>query len=384
MNTHPGCAPPLARLLTALMLCQAAYAAGQCPPVVPGFSWHSEGDAVRFTDETESVFAPIENETWAFGDGAADIGYSVAYTYGAGGIDTVHLSFSAGGCDFSIPGLVAHGMTGDVCGLDLFSDFSASSVGNNVLAFSDASSAPTDVAYLWAFGDGAIDLSSDPVHPFVFPGGYDVTHSIAALDTIAQVGCVAGRARHVRVDGNASTCDTSLFLNINANYFDGFAAFNATAEVLNPDLTILSAVWDFGDGSTDVGLSPDIQHYYAAPGSYQVCVTIQAIHSSTQELCEAHACQTLVPALTGYSEQKDRADLRAFPDPFTDDLNIEFGPLSDNGFWSLLDARGCAVRSGTVPVSGRSHLETAGLSSGLYFMLVRSSLGTSGIKVMRR
>lgn len=384
MNPHLRCAPRLARLLVAFMLGQAVNAVGQCPPVVPGFSWRSEGDAIRFTDETQSDFSPITNETWTFGDGAADNGYSVAHTYGSADIDTVRLAFSAGGCDFSIPGMVAHGMTGDVCGLELFGDFESSATGNNVLTFSDASSAPTDMAFLWAFGDGTIDLSSDPVHPFIFPGGYDVTHSIAAVDTVAQVGCVAGRARRVWVDGNASTCDTSLFLNINANYFDGFAAFTVTAEVLNPDLAVLSAAWDFGDGGTDVGLSPNIQHYYSYPGSYQACVTIQAIHSSTQELCEVHACQTIVPALTGYPEQQDLAELRAFPDPFTEDLNIVFGPLSENGTWSLLDSRGCTVRSGTVPSSGRSHFATAGLSSGLYFMIVRSAQGASAIKVVRR
>lgn len=371
-------------LIGLIPLLAGPWAFAQCPPVTPGFAWANVGDAIAFTNSSQSDFALLTDVQWSFGDGAYDSGDQVTHTYSTADIDTVRLSFLAEGCSFSVQGLVAHGMSGDQCGLSLFSGFSASALGNNQMSFLDASYSPTDMAYLWMFGDGALDLSPSPAHVYVFPGSYDVTHSVASQDVGAQVGCVAGSARRVLVDGNASSCDTSLFVNLDAAYFDGVASFNVVATATDPDLSILSGEWDFGDGTSDVGLSPAPQHFYSYPGPYQTCLTVHAVHVATQEPCEAIVCHTFEVAFTGVAEKGTPAAVRAYPDPFADELHLETNTHGAPLPWCMTDLAGRVVRTGTMPAIGRADMTTSNLPAGLYLLRFGVGGDARSIRLVRR
>lgn len=369
------------RGLAPLLVANLAF--GQCPPVTPGFTWQSSGDAIVFTNTSQSDYAYLTDVAWSFGDGSFDSGDQVTHTYATADIDTVQLTMTADGCAFSVIGAVAHGMTGDLCGLTLTSGFAASAQGNNQVAFQDASYSPVDMAYLWLFGDGALDLSPSPTHAYVYPGSFDVTHSIASQDIVAQAGCVAGSARRVLVDGNASSCDTSLFVNLDAAYFDGLASFNVVATATDPDLEILSADWSFGDGATDVGLSPAPQHFYSYPGPYQTCLTVHAVHVTSQVTCEAVVCYTLEGALTGIADNGALDPVRAYPDPFSSELHIEADALVAPMHWRLTDLTGRVVRQGTLTSTGRTDLATGTLPAGPYILRVGTEALTRAIRLIR-
>ncbi len=54
---------------------------------------------------------------------------------------------------------------------------------------------------------------------------------------------------------------------------------------------IVCTEWDFGDGTTTTG-GPNVNHYYTAPGVYDVCLTVLAIVDG--ECCEDRYCQKIV------------------------------------------------------------------------------------------
>jgi PKD repeat protein len=52
-----------------------------------------------------------------------------------------------------------------------------------------------------------------------------------------------------------------------ASQFDG-------STTSSPDYGIASYLWDFGDGQTQMGALPAVQHTYAKPGSYSITLTV--------------------------------------------------------------------------------------------------------------
>ena len=115
--------------------------------------------------------------------------------------------------------------------------------------------------WLWSFGDGTTSTLFDPIHVFAANGVYHVTLSMG--DTM-QGGCFDSRMHEI-VIGDTTGCH---------------ADFSAT--LLTPPLTMqfhnLSTgtngpwFWSFGDGSSATTFDP--HHTYAAPGLYQVSLSI--------------------------------------------------------------------------------------------------------------
>jgi PKD domain len=185
----------------------------QCPGVLPAFSWHSNGNAVVFQDQTTLVWDSI---IWDLGDGTElNSESSVSHIYDVAAVDTVRLTVKKSGCTFVTMGLVAHGGDTEVCNDAITSDFSYGQTGNNEVAFSDQSDAAgANVISYWNFGDGSADLTLSPTHFYLYPGAYDVSHSIVTVDQQFTTACTAGQARKLLVRGNTSTCGTSVFLNL--------------------------------------------------------------------------------------------------------------------------------------------------------------------------
>ena len=120
----------------------------------------------------------------------------------------------------------------------------------------------TIVAYDWDFGDGATDSGGTTSHNYGSGGTFAVT--LLVTDE----------------DGSSDTFIDSVVVvppneeptaSFTWNCTDLDCTFDAAASD-DSDGTIVSYDWDFGDGATDTGVTPN--HSYAAGGGYTVTLTV--------------------------------------------------------------------------------------------------------------
>ncbi|UCH96662.1 MAG: PKD domain-containing protein, partial [Candidatus Aminicenantes bacterium] len=129
--------------------------------------------------------------------------------------------------------------------------------------FTDQSSDPdgTIQSWEWDFGDGGTSTTQNPSHTYSSAGTYTVTLTVTdngdATDWVSKDVTVSA--------GNQSpTADFTFTTNeLTANFTD---------QSSDPDGTIESWNWDFGDGGTSTTQNPS--HTYAADGTYTVYLTV--------------------------------------------------------------------------------------------------------------
>ena len=118
-----------------------------------------------------------------------------------------------------------------------------------------------DHDYAWNFGDGTTGTGSTPHHEYAAAGTYNATL------TVTDNGGLTG-TKTVAVEVTAPPPPTAFFI---ANLAFLTASFdgNGSSDV---DGTITDYAWDFGDGNTGTGPTPD--HVYATAGIYTVTLTV--------------------------------------------------------------------------------------------------------------
>jgi PKD repeat protein len=124
----------------------------------------------------------------------------------------------------------------------------------------------TIVSYDWDFGDGSTGTGPQPQHAYAAPGVYDVT--LTVTDDAGDTSAPATTTATIDPANQAPTADP------NGPYtgtvgvpvtFDGSGSSD-------PDGTIVSYDWDFGDGTTGTGVSPT--YIYATDGAFTVTLTV--------------------------------------------------------------------------------------------------------------
>jgi PKD repeat protein len=152
------------------------------------------------------------------------------------------------------------------------------------LHFSAAAQAAgvSPVTYTWAFGDGTKASGSAPTHSYATPGSRS-----AQLTVTDGFGSTAIASQLLVALDRPPVADIALPSSAQA----GTAASFGPGSSSDPDGTIASYAWDFGDGSTGSGSSP--QHTYAAAGTYSVMLTVTddsgATASATRSLVVGEA-----------------------------------------------------------------------------------------------
>ncbi|MCV2395822.1 PKD domain-containing protein [Actinotalea sp. M2MS4P-6] len=128
-----------------------------------------------------------------------------------------------------------------------------------------ASSDPdgTVVSYAWTFGDGGTATGATASHDYAAGGSYPitltVTDDLGATDTLSQV---------VDVPEPPNQAPTASF---SSSVTDLTVTLDGSSST-DPDGTVVSYLWDLGDGSTDTGATTS--HTYAAGGTYTVELTV--------------------------------------------------------------------------------------------------------------
>lgn len=152
--------------------------------------------------------------------------------------------------------------------------FSATAImGTTSWDFRDASSSTGSViGWNWDFGDGNTSTQQNPIHAYNMPGPFLVCLTIFTSDSCTSVFCDT-----VGTNGSGNTCQADF------SHQQGTGNQVYFASLSSASAGIAAYFWDFGDGNTGTGVSP--QHTYAAPGTYNVCLSIIANDSCTSTYC---------------------------------------------------------------------------------------------------
>jgi PKD repeat protein len=248
------------------------------------------------------------------------------------------------------------------------------------LAVSFDASASSDpdgsiASYAWDFGDGATGSGAKATH--TYPGA----GSFTAVLTVTDDKGATGRATKTVTVATGNRTPTASFT---ASASDLAVSFDASASS-DPDGTVASYGWTFGDGSTGSGVTAS--HTYATPGTYTVTLTVTDDRGAS-----ATAMRTVTVA---------EATVLA-SDAFARTVSGGFGTADTGGAWSVtggaanfavtggagqikLTAPGAgptaflsSVSSASTTASASFSLDKVADGAGVYVSLVGRRVGTTG------
>src|SRR5882762_2363602 len=225
-----------------------------------------------FTSTSSDPDGTIARYAWTFGDGGTASTQNPSHTYTAGGTFTVTLTVTD---NQSATGSVSHPVTVTAPPPPNQPPVAAFSSSCTQLTcnFTSTSSDPdgTIASYAWTFGDGGTASTQNPSHLYTAGGTYTVT--LTVTDNQSATGSVSHPVtvtappppNQPPVAAFTSTC-TQLTCN-----------FTSTSS--DPDGTIASYAWTFGDGGTASTQNPS--HPYTAGGTYTVTLTVTDNQNAT-------------------------------------------------------------------------------------------------------
>jgi CRISPR/Cas system-associated protein endoribonuclease Cas2 len=231
------------------------------------------------------------------------------------------------------------------------------------------------------YGSAACDYSSSQIVP------QDVRYNLATAGTwkgsfIPAMIYTAPYAFEHHLISFHLTDTTAIPCQVNSQ-------FSIVADTLNPGVYnayetstgngVLSYLWDFGDGTSSTLQYPN--HQYAIPGQYVVCLSVtSAVGTNTcsDTYCDSSSVQkmtagflmsqfnVIAPIVTNINETEKSIEIKAYPNPISDELVIEFTHKDfDRLNYELIDAIGRVVLSNSFE-KGKTTINTSQLSKGFY------------------
>ncbi|MER7447909.1 PKD domain-containing protein [Microbacterium sp. NPDC097977] len=208
---------------------------------------------------------------WNFGDGVLATGATASHTYSTGGTYTVTLKVTD---STSLVNVVSRSVT--VVPNQAPTAAVSATAAHLDVAFDGSASADADgtiASYAWDFGDGATGTGATASHTYATAGEFTVTLTVT--------------------DDNGTTASTTRAVTTTlAPNQDPTAAFTTSTDLLaistdattstDPDGTIQSYAWTFGDGATGTGVTA--AHTYAGAGTYAVTLTVTDNRGGTSTL----------------------------------------------------------------------------------------------------
>jgi PKD repeat protein len=224
------------------------------------------GEVITFN--AENSFDPdgqIISYLWSFGDGVNATGVVVGHAYSDNGTYTVTLtvtdndnktgSATAGKTVLNRPPIASFTESAEIAETD------------EVIYFNASESYDLDgqiESYFWDFGDGNNATGITISHSYAQDGVYTVT--LTVTDDDGDTGSANSTKTVLNRPPVASfTESATVVLTGETIHFDASGSYD-------PDGTISSYLWSFGDGSTGTGKTVD--HRYADNGIYTVTLTV--------------------------------------------------------------------------------------------------------------
>ncbi|WP_298459553.1 PKD domain-containing protein [uncultured Cellulomonas sp.] len=178
----------------------------------------------------------------------------------------------------------------------------------------------TIASYAWEFGDGATATGATVSHPYAAAGTYTVR-----LTVTDAAGATGTATRQVTVTAPttpppANVAPTAV---IAATTADLTASVDGSGSS-DPDGTIASYAWEFGDGATATGAT--VSHPYAAAGTYTVRLTVTDAAGATGTATRQVTVTAPTPPPAGGDE--------LVADAFDRSVTSGWGTAPTGGEWS--------------------------------------------------
>lgn len=202
----------------------------------------------------------IVSYAWDFGDGNTSAAPNPTHTYTSVGVKTVTLTVTDNdGLTDTDTLSVTVTATNPVAVITAPS----SAFNNTSVSFSSASSTGSILSYAWNFGDGGTSTSANPTHTYTTAGTYTVTLTLTDPDGDTDT------------DTHSITINSDLPVAViggPTSGYVGYAVGFTSTSSYDPNGSIVSRSWNFGDGGTSSVTNPS--HTYAAVGSYTVTLIV--------------------------------------------------------------------------------------------------------------
>jgi PKD repeat protein len=278
-------------------------------------------DASASTDPGNNITA----YTWDFGDGTTGTGVTASHEYTAGGTVTVTLTVTNG------MGATGQATTDIVINAPPVAAFTPISAEGRVpLTVSFDASTSTDVnnditSYEWDFGDGATATGVTAIHEYTNSGTFAV--SLTVTDALGLVGTSGGVVSVIPTN----TPPTAEFTHTApgpapAPFTVSFDASGSTDDENN----IATYSWDFGDGSTDSGITTT--HEYTTVGVFSVVLTVtDDLGLSDQFTSVVETTGNKPPAISISSPSANASIIESRPEirlAYSDDTAVDTTSLS--------------------------------------------------------
>lgn len=208
----------------------------------------------------------------------------------------------------AIPHEITHGTytIGGVANKPPKADFSYSPTNPTVsdtVQFTDASGDPDGsiASWTWEFGDGGTSTEKSPSHKYANPGTFTVrltvTDNKGATDTVAKsVKIFEATVKPPKADFTSSPASPKPGESV-----------KFTDKSTDPDGSVVSWSWEFGDGATSTEQNPT--HAYAKAGSYTVKLTV------TDNVGAQDTATKTITVSEGGPGPLEQASVHNFPNP---------------------------------------------------------------------
>jgi PKD repeat protein len=238
-------------------------------PPVAAFTSSCTQLACNFTSTSSDPDGTIASYAWTFGDGGTAATQNPSHTYATGGTYTVTLTVTD---NRGATNNISHTVTVAPANQPPVAAFTSSCT-QLACNFTSTSTDPDGsiASYAWTFGDAGTATTQNPSHTYTAGGTFTVTLTVT--------------------DNQGATNNISHTVTVAPPNQPPTAAFSSSCTLLvctftstssDPDGSITSYRWTFGDGGTGTEQSPT--HVYTAPGTYTVTLTVTDNQGATDNV----------------------------------------------------------------------------------------------------